>query len=37
MAEKKKIHPWRVWSPGSLKSNKEWAQRVIPTHARPIR
>lgn len=38
MSEKKKpMHPWRAWSPGSLKSTKNHEQKIIPSHARPIK
>lgn len=32
-----KAHPWRAFNPGWLKSDDNRAQKVIPTHARPLR
>ena len=38
MSEKKKpMHPWRAWNPGALKSSKEREQKIMPSHARPIK
>ena len=37
MNKQKKSHPWRAWNPGALKSSKEREQKIIPSHARPIK
>lgn len=39
MSNKKPLHPWRAFNPGSLKkgADKARADRVIPVHARPIK
>lgn len=37
MNKPKKSHPWRAWNPGSLKSTKNHEQKIIPSHARPIK
>lgn len=37
MAEKKKPHPWRAFSPGWLASDRNRNEQTIPAHARPVR
>ena len=37
MNKPKKSNPWRAWNPGALKSSKEREQKIIPSHARPIK
>lgn len=35
--QKKPMHPWRAHMPGQFKSTKNHEQKIIPSHARPIK